>query len=94
MPFSLMTLVGKSLESAIQHTSLSSIITQSSDSLLVFQVDSYFPKESLRKISGSHCDDYEDDSLLEYCAVCSRRSRLTFQRCLLPPSSQDDGRGR
>jgi hypothetical protein len=28
----------------------------------------------------------EDDSLLQYCAVQSRRSRPTFQRCLLPQS--------
>jgi hypothetical protein len=30
---------------------------------------------------------YEDDSLVEYNAVQSRRSRPTFQRFVLPPSS-------
>jgi hypothetical protein len=37
----------------------------------------------LIKVSGSHDGECEDDSLLEYDAVYCRRSRLTFQRCVL-----------
>jgi hypothetical protein len=33
-------------------------------------------------ISGSYGSDYEDDSLLGYCTVYSRRSRLTFREYL------------
>jgi hypothetical protein len=38
-------------------------------------------------ISGSHNGEYKNNSLPGYSAVRSRRSRPTFQRSLLPPSS-------
>jgi hypothetical protein len=37
--------------------------------------------------SGSHGDEYEDDCLLEYCAMHCVRYSPTFQRCLLSPLS-------
>jgi hypothetical protein len=37
--------------------------------------------------SGSHGSKYEDDCLLGCCTVYSGRRLLTFQRCLLHPSS-------
>jgi hypothetical protein len=38
-------------------------------------------------IWGSHSSNYEDDCLLGCCAMSSGRCLPTFQRCLLPPSS-------
>jgi hypothetical protein len=43
---------------------------------------------SISEISGSHGREYEDDGLPGYCPVFSRKSWPTFQRCLLPPSSE------
>jgi hypothetical protein len=40
------------------------------------------------EISGSHGCQYKDDSVLGYSAVQSRRISLTFQMCVLPPSSE------
>jgi hypothetical protein len=39
------------------------------------------------EISGSHSDEYEDESVSGYRAVYSRRSWTTFQGCVLPLSS-------
>jgi hypothetical protein len=44
-------------------------------------------KAAFFEITGFHGGEYEDDSLLGYCAVQSIRSWPTFQRCILPPSS-------
>jgi hypothetical protein len=41
----------------------------------------------LGEVSGSYGDEYEDDCLLERCAVYSGRSLPAFHRCLLSPSS-------
>jgi hypothetical protein len=43
--------------------------------------------ENLCELSGFDGSDHEHFSLLCYCAAQSRWSRLTFQRCVLPPSS-------
>jgi hypothetical protein len=40
----------------------------------------------LGKTSGSHDCEYVADSLMAYNAVHSRRSRPTFQKCVLTPS--------
>jgi hypothetical protein len=47
----------------------------------------------LCETSGSHGGKYEDSCLLGCCAMHSGTSLLTFQGCLLPPSSvcPDDG---
>jgi hypothetical protein len=41
----------------------------------------------LGKTSGSHDCEYEAESLMGYNAVHSRRSRPTFQKCVLTPST-------
>jgi hypothetical protein len=43
------------------------------------------------EISVSHGGEYEDENILGYNAVHSRRNRRTFQRCVLPPSSEQEG---
>jgi hypothetical protein len=42
--------------------------------------------EMLGEISDSHGSQCEDDGLLGYRAIQSRRNRPTFQRCILPIS--------
>jgi hypothetical protein len=42
---------------------------------------------NISEISGSH-GEYKDDSILWYSTVRYRRSRPTFQRCVLSPSSR------
>lgn len=41
----------------------------------------------ISEMSCSHGDEYDDNSLLVYCAVCSRRRWPTFQQYLFPSSS-------
>lgn len=40
-------------------------------------------------ISGYHGGEYEEHSLLKYCAEQPRTSTTTFRWCLLPPSAGD-----
>jgi hypothetical protein len=56
-------------------------------SVCVIQVVNFRPCE----ISGSHVRESEDESLLGYSAVHYRWSRSTVQRCVQPPSCNDDG---
>jgi hypothetical protein len=58
---------------------------------MVKYLDIYYGRNS--NFSGSHGAEYEDGSPQGYGTMQFRRSRPTFQRCVLLPSSAPYGGG-
>jgi hypothetical protein len=50
------------------------------------KVESSREKGSKHEISGSYSGEYKNDNLLGYCSAQTRRSKPSFQRCVLPLS--------